>query len=139
MQREKIHLMKQIYFTGITGILDFKCFPIVAVICVCMTFFFFWSVCLSDVDRHVSSLVLQNYSFLQGAPSPPKFQAPSPASPGCYCWCMHHQDTVPGPVCSYWCPLYLINLVTTNQSASVAAAPYLSTQVARNFFFMGLP
>lgn len=34
---------------------------------------------------------------------------------------------VPGPVCSSWWPLYLISLVTANQSVSLARMPYLST------------
>lgn len=38
---------------------------------------------------------------------------------------------VSGHVYSCWCSLYLINLVTTNQSVSLARIPYLSTQVPR--------
>lgn len=67
-----------------------------------------------------------------------KFHARSPAAPGCYSWRVDYQDRVSGLVCSYWCSLYLINLVTTNQSVSLARIPYFSTQVRREYFFMGL-
>lgn len=40
-------------------------------------------------------------------------------------------------LCSSWCPLYLINLVTTNQPVSLARMPYLSTQVPSEFFLWG--
>ena len=97
-------------------------------------FFFFRCFFCVDFDPHISS-PMQNCIFLQTAPQSLSSMSHPLPHPGCCSWCVGYQDTVSGHVCSYWCSLYLINLVTTNRSVSLARIPYLSTQVPREYFY----
>lgn len=124
--------MKQIW---ITRIIYFKCFfffQLKQSFVFLYDFFLRCFVCV-DFDPHISSL-MQNCIFLQAAPQSLSSMSHPLPHPSCYSWCVDFQDTVSGRVCSYWCSLYLINLVTTNQSVSLASIPYLSTLVPREYF-----
>ena len=102
-------------------------------------FFFFlrYFVCV-DFNPHLPSL-LQNRIFLQAVPQslssmPHPLLHPLSAPGACITRIQFLVLSVPTDVLY----IYVINLVTTNQSVSLARIPYLRTQVRRKKKFNGI-
>lgn len=102
-----------------------------------MTFFLRHFVCV-DFNPHLPS-VLQNRIFLQAAPQslssmPHPLLHPLAALGACITRVQFLVLSVPTDVLY----IYVINLVTTNQSVSLAGKAYLRTQVPRKKNFHGI-